>query len=75
MAKIEVCGAEIEVSRGALFLSLLGVGEVWAETVSNADAPRPFGCWWTETGSMIVEWGRVHIELSPSRPRASAVPL
>ncbi|GJD36944.1 hypothetical protein QO012_001774 [Methylobacterium aerolatum] len=70
MAKIEVCGAEIEVGGGALFLSLLGVGEVWAETVTNADAPRPFGCWWTETGSMLVEWGTVHMVLSPSRAPA-----
>lgn len=75
MAKIEVSGAKIEVGGGTLFLCVPGVGEVWAETVSNADAPRPLGCWWTETGSIIVEWGKPHIALSPSRPRASAMPL
>lgn len=75
MAKIEVCGAEIDMGGGKLFLSYPGVGELWAETISNADTPRPFGWWWTETGSMIVEWGRVHIALSPCSTRASAMPL
>lgn len=75
MAKIQVCGAEIEVGGGTLFLSVLGMGEVWAETITNADASRPFECSWTEAGSMIVEWGTVHIVLSPSRALESAVPL
>lgn len=73
--KFEFRGTVIELGWGVLFLPLPGVGEVWAETVSNADAPRPFRCWCTETGSMVVEWAKVNFVLSPSRPRASAVPL
>ncbi len=73
--KFEFRGNVVDVGGGTLFLSVPGVGEVWAEIVSNADTPRPLGWWWTETSSMIVEWGKVHITLSPPRQRTPAMPL
>ncbi|MCJ2025033.1 hypothetical protein MKK52_12485 [Methylobacterium sp. J-067] len=58
---------EFEVGGGTLFLSIPGIGELWFETVTNADDPRPLGWRVMDDGTLTLEVGTAQMVFSPCR--------